>query len=326
MSEYTKRASPVKTILIIVLCLIIAGGIAAGIMYLTDRYGKPESESGYIQEGLMMREEAELRMQEPRGVRFTVSVTPELYREVSADKNKTFGVIVAPLSFYTQVDTGKNFGEIDWVSEFESKGLSYEDIETPTSVCITEPNGKLTEYRNVAYIYGIPYKGVNTELLGIGYVKTTDGENVKYKYAGYPEGVSYKDCARSYGYVAALKLNENAVLNTYYSEEDLTALRKIVNDSADFANGLEAPTDDDSTYTVSLNITEKTITAGKEFTITADMKEKVKTPVWWQSSDTSVAEVNNGTVTALKEGTAVISAFVAGKEYTCTVTVEAAES
>ncbi len=67
MSEYRKGASPVKTILLIILCLITAGGIAAGIMYLTDRYGKPGSESVYIQEGLMMREEAELRMQEPRG-------------------------------------------------------------------------------------------------------------------------------------------------------------------------------------------------------------------------------------------------------------------
>lgn len=55
----------------------------------------------------------------------------------------------------------------------------------------------------------------------------------------------------------------------------------------------------------------------------AGLTLKGNTPADWTSSDESVAIVNNGTVTALKKGTATITAKVGSKKYTCKVTVAA---
>ncbi len=55
----------------------------------------------------------------------------------------------------------------------------------------------------------------------------------------------------------------------------------------------------------------------------ASLTLKGNTPAEWISSDESIAIVNNGTVTALKKGTANITAKVGSKKYTCKVTVAA---
>lgn len=67
----------------------------------------------------------------------------------------------------------------------------------------------------------------------------------------------------------------------------------------------------------------------KTLTATVEPSNATNKNVTWTSSDTAVAAVNNGTVTAVKEGTAVITATAAdgsGKSADCTVTVTAATS
>lgn len=77
---------------------------------------------------------------------------------------------------------------------------------------------------------------------------------------------------------------------------------------------------------ITLDITEKTLTEGDEFTLTAtlvpdDVTDKTIT---WISSDNSVATVADGVVKAVSAGEAVITArAVNGMDATCTVTVEA---
>lgn len=79
-----------------------------------------------------------------------------------------------------------------------------------------------------------------------------------------------------------------------------------------------------------LSDSEKTLTVGKSFTITATVKpdNAWNRTVTWSSSDPSIATVDeNGTVTAIAEGEAIITAESAdGVKAECKVTVEKKES
>ena len=74
---------------------------------------------------------------------------------------------------------------------------------------------------------------------------------------------------------------------------------------------------------VSVNPATLSLEAGGTGTLTAKVSPSNATnqTVTWSSSDQLVATVYNGTVTALKEGTATITATVGDKSATCTVTV-----
>ena len=77
---------------------------------------------------------------------------------------------------------------------------------------------------------------------------------------------------------------------------------------------------------ITLNTTTATLKVGQTQAMTVVIEPQTATnqKVIWKSSDNSVATVNNGTVTAVKAGTATITATAAdgsGKSATCTVTV-----
>ena len=78
---------------------------------------------------------------------------------------------------------------------------------------------------------------------------------------------------------------------------------------------------------VSLNKTSLTITEGENETLSATVapSNATNTGVSWSSSNTGVATVNNGQVTAVKAGTATITVTTSdgGKTASCSVTVEA---
>lgn len=76
---------------------------------------------------------------------------------------------------------------------------------------------------------------------------------------------------------------------------------------------------------ISLDITEKTLTEGDSFTLTATISPENSTDktVTWSTSDVAVAKVENGVVTAVAPGTATITATTTnGLTATCAVTVE----
>ena len=76
---------------------------------------------------------------------------------------------------------------------------------------------------------------------------------------------------------------------------------------------------------VSLNTATIEMVEGETFSLVATVlpKDAEYDKVIWASSNASVARVNSGTVTALKEGTATITASAGGKSSTCTVKVSA---
>ena len=80
-----------------------------------------------------------------------------------------------------------------------------------------------------------------------------------------------------------------------------------------------------SVSSVSLNTATIEMVEGETFSLVATVlpKDAEYDGVTWASSNASVATVNSGTVTAIKEGTATITASAGGKSSTCTVKVSA---
>jgi len=74
---------------------------------------------------------------------------------------------------------------------------------------------------------------------------------------------------------------------------------------------------------ITLNKTDLELDAGKFETLTATVlpSDATNKTVTWTSSNTDVATVANGKVTAINEGTAIITATAGGKTATCTITI-----
>lgn len=112
--------------------------------------------------------------------------------------------------------------------------------------------------------------------------------------------------------------------NYWFNESvDNYVMQDYVNMSVDYANGLEEPTNDNSTYALRITSgTTKTLSVGGTFTVETEMTPNVEVPIWYRSSDTSILTVDDtGKVTAVKAGTANVRILLAGVEHTVTVTV-----
>lgn len=320
MDNYYQKRSVGKIIAWVLVAVLLVAAIGAIVVFSKKDKPVEETTNSSYQEGMVMMEMPTVRFNDPPGVRFTAQITPELYKEVSADESKEFGMVLAPISYYMKVDLAETPGDVDWLKAFEDEGLTVLTLEG-SPYAVTEPDGTLLEYRFNGAITNILYKNTNLQFLGIAYVKTTDGDAVSYKYASYPEGLSYKQCAYSYAYIAAERLNSYVVYGEHLAQADLDLLNGVINNSVDLANGLTEATDDGSAYAVTLSDIAKTLKVDEEFTIKVDIAEGVKTSIWWQSTDTSVAVVENGVVKAVGDGTATINVYVAGEKYTCAITV-----
>ena len=152
--------------------------------------------------------------------------------------------------------------------------------------------------------------------------------------------------AKGIGVTAASKVKLNATKKTMYLGEtfqlELSEAKGTVKWStsskkkATVANGLVTAlktgkvtikakdSSSGKTYKCKITIKKNAISnkklslkAGESYGLTL----KGNTSAEWKSSNEKVARVNNGTVTALKKGTATITAKVGSNKYTCKVTV-----
>lgn len=112
----------------------------------------------------------------------------------------------------------------------------------------------------------------------------------------------------------------NTALTTEVTKEQVTgATTTLKNAITAFRNAIAQTVVEETSVT--LDKTAVTLAAGKNVTLRATVKPANAGAVVWSSSDSKVATVVNGKVTAKKAGTAKITAKVGNKTATCTVTV-----
>lgn len=115
---------------------------------------------------------------------------------------------------------------------------------------------------------------------------------------------------------------------THFFEEEKLKMKKILSAVLVFVLmfSISACGKNNKEYeNLSIDKTEIELLVGNTYTYTiTDSDEKIEVKDFvWQSSNTDIATVSEGTVTAIKEGTSIITAVINNKVLTSTVTVKA---
>ena len=250
-------------------------------------------------------------------MRFTCLIENPLRTEIESDKTKQAGILIAPLDYFEAVNPNA-YTYMDWITEFDKAGKTY--ILGLFDGYLKYDSDTSAVRFNLA---NVVYKNMNREFAAIGVIITTKDGVSSYQYASYENGINYRNNARSVAYVASAALNAHTLGLETFDEAELAKLKSYVNMSVDHANGLLAPTHDDSTYELEITTgTTATLTVGGTHAINCKVTPNVNVPIWYRSTDTDVITVDNaGVVTALKSGTATVRIFLAGVERKVEITV-----
>lgn len=271
--------------------------------------------SAYIAEGLTMSPGAAVYLGDDQGttLRFTGYMSADVKSAVDSGE-KEVAFLVAPMDYFDEVNPN-NYAYMDWVTEFASAGKTV--LYTVISEGNYQPSGD--EYLVAFQLRNIMYKNINRKYVCMLAVKTSEG----YRYSTYLGGANYRTAARSVAYVAAASLNGYALGLEKFSTEEVANLKGYINQSVDLANGKTTATDDGSMYAFTMNISApQYLLVGESFTLTTTVIPDVDIPVWYQSTDESIIQVDdNGKVVAKAKGTAVVGVYVAGEAFGITVTV-----
>lgn len=284
-----------------------------------------ENEEELIAKGLTMRKGATLDFTEgERAIRITCDITQELYDEVKADENKTLGMLLIPQKFFDQVNTGK-YTYIDWINAFNEAGITtYQYMVYDDDTIGDTDTGKYMRYR----LWGLGYTAIVQNITCMGVLATTNADgSVTYQYAAMPKGETYQSNSRSIAYLAAESLNNHALGLEKYDDAQLAKLRGYINETVDILNGLSAATDDGSTFEIAFAEETQSLAIGESLDLSVTVAPGLELPnsmipIVFRSSNTDVITVDEqGKVTALQSGTAVVSVYVAGEVVSTTITV-----
>ena len=280
------------------------------------------NEASLIKEGMSMVSGASIYLGEEEyepAIRFTFNVSSAVKAEVDANENKQLAFLVAPVSYFDGVNTN-NYTYIDWMTAFNDAGKTV--IWSPLEEDNFYENG--SDYMVRFRLQNVFYKNINRDFVCMLVLATNTGNGITYQYNSYQSGVTYRSNARSFAYVAAAALNAHVLGMETFDDAKLARLKGYINQSIDLANGLEESTDDGSKVVMEVSPTgPKTVSVGETFKVKVSyFPENVNYPIWYRSTDTTVLTVDdNGNVTALKAGTAIIGVYIAGETYGITVTV-----
>ena len=172
------------------------------------------------------------------------------------------------------------------------------------------------------------YTAVVHNITGIGVLSTLNPDgSVTYQYAAMPKGETYQSNSRSIAYLSAEGLNNHALGLEEYDEEQLAKFRGYINETVDVLNGLAEATDDGSTFEITFMEEPQSLAVGESLDLSVTVAPGFELPnsmipIVFRSSNTDVITVDEqGKVTALQSGTAVVSVYVAGEVVSTTITV-----
>ena len=280
----------------------------------------PTNESSFIADGLEMQKGAQLSKTSDRALRFTANISKALYDEVMSNENKAIAFLVFPTSYYDKVNVN-DYTYMDWIKAFDAAGeTSYKYHVLTESDFTASGINYVARYQ----MSGISYEAVNQKVTCLAVLETMNANGTKtYKYASLPAGETYQSNGRSLAYLAAASLNANRLGLETFTSEEVALFKGYINESVDKAKGQAESTNDDSMYAFTVKPAgPKTLSVGEYFTLETTISPDVETPIWYRSSDESIVEVDdNGVVTAMGKGTAVIGVYVAGETIGVTVTV-----
>ena len=281
----------------------------------------PANEASLIAEGLEMVSGASIYLGEEEyepAIRFTCNVRSTVKAEVDNDANKELAFLIAPVEYFDGVNPN-NYTYMDWVTAFENAGKTVIYSALDESNYYANGDDYYVRFR----LQNVLYKNTNRDFVCMVVLATKNGSTTTYKYSAYPTGVNYRSNARSIAYVAAAALNANTLGLETFNEEQVTKLKGYINQSVDVANGLTEATNDGSMYAFTVSPSSaQTLSVGETLSLSVTISPNVNVPIWYRSTDESVVTVDdNGKITAIKAGTAVIGVYVAGEAFGVTITV-----
>ena len=254
---------------------------------------------------------ASVRTAEPAGIRFTALVGKDVYNEVSSDPNKDFGMFIVPDSYMEDyeayIDSNPNYAG-KYYEYFSEQKKMIDFTYTPDQ--LTEKDGG---YLMRGALSNVLFENLTREFVGVAYIKTTTGNDIIYEYAEFDR----VDNARSISYVASAAINAgegSEALDSYLAKSAYKLMGVTYNkETEEYVYGVNAydaledieAISPESVY--ALPSQALALTVGNAASVTSQNLSCLS--VEYKSDREDIVSVNDkGVVTALKEGTATITA------------------
>lgn len=280
-----------------------------------------DNEVSLVAEGMEMLAGASVYMGSDEtldpAIRFTCLVQDTLVEEVGADSNKSFAILLAPLDYFEEVNTDSET-YVDWVNAFAAAGKT-------VVLSVFDDYGTYNDYTSYMRftLSNVRYSNINRRYVAMGVLIDKSGDTPVYQYSAMPEGETYRSNARSVAYVAGAALNAHAIGETSIPETQRAKLLTYIDMAVDQANGLSDYTNNGDMPEVSIaNGTSVTMALNSSHIIEGGVEPLgIDIPARFVSSNESVATVSEyGIIYARGYGSATISLYVAGVQYTISVT------
>ena len=289
------------------LAVIFIGCLAVGVLAVSAEEQKTSS--------FAMETGASARATEPAGLRFKVKLGQEEYESlvvqgengVEYAAGKSLKVIIVPASYLTE----------EIVAEGNYKDAFTKKSEVTVDAATIYADGEY--YYANAVLTNILYQNLNREFVAIAYIE--DGETVRYTAVSAEDG-------RSIVYIASAALvKEESTL----TEAKKTALDKFVQLAIAQKKGIEQATAEENfasgtreQVTAEFAENEISLEIGESAKLNVTVSPDVSLYKEWSSENDGVATVaEDGTVTAVSAGSAVVRVNVYGAEASLTVNVKA---